>query len=777
MYKIHKPIRQSIPKSQTISSISEQTCSKPNRPFTLTLKTNDNYQLSMEKRNQSLPDSPVCEELKILKRKCASRAKDFTKFAEKRRSCSYFIGLNDDAENSGVLTKSFESLPAMNEQLSNVANDDGNFSDDSLESEYKNPPRRCISEYQINLNADTPVDPKNSLTLARKKLNESQESILSDASIEVFDCVQYENDRHSSASFFLSRKKMHGSRSQESILTDGTEDYQTFPLHENEDHRSTESILSDDSDSLVKSAPLEMLFDSHYKRKRQNSETYNANPNNQIENNKEGGNHNSQAPILRRSVFRSKSLQDTRLSSAKAPINYTEENFRPNQTCIYYEFNVDNTNEYHPTIHNPRSEIGRSHSLRIPKGPQSTLILDNFVPHKPPKPTRNLSRAQSLKNASRATWTRFNFDAQPRQLTELDRSLNNYGKDRAMDTTKKDVEELLKAGQEIETSMRVMNIGIVSTKMNNSDRLIVDKIERQFERFEKLGRDNKFPKTEELDIDSGFENQIPTKDTENYDSLEPNGTSSADVSTSDSQTHDLKHPTEKKHGNINTNIDIRITRAIEGTVKLLSKEFESLVRREQHFTCEKKSWRIQPKDHEYFTKMENDRGRDFSLKRQHRRSSGGDDSDCAMDKSVMESGSSTTGSSCTNSPKRVWPPASRCQLKWTNTFLPLNHSILPSKHHFATGIDYRQTESMSCNTLILNISMLLKIVCTKSARGFFFRSAVEHSYFMKISLIDRHNDIRRNYYTTRNNNLKNYYTLFVWLFFLSLFSMSTFIAI
>ena len=129
---------------------------------------------------------------------------------------------------------------------------------------------------------------------------------------------------------------MQAGRSQESILTDES-DYQMFPLQENVDHRSTESVLTDDSDSLVKSAPLEMLFDSHYKRKRQNSETYSGNPNNAIEQSNDIQDPANESTTCR-AVFRSKSLQDTRITKVNSESSYPEDTSRP-ATCIYYEFN------------------------------------------------------------------------------------------------------------------------------------------------------------------------------------------------------------------------------------------------------------------------------------------------------------------------------------------------------------------------------------------------------------------------------------------------------
>ncbi|XP_034935592.1 uncharacterized protein Wdr62 isoform X1 [Chelonus insularis] len=704
---LQEPDNKSLPKSKTMSSINDRPQLSTSRPLTLTLKKTEKYKLSVNKPNQSLPESPVSEELKALKEACKKNTNGFIKFAQKRRSCSYFIGLNDNPEEINNIAKSFESLPAMNEpamnELSDEGDGDGNFSDDSLESDYKNPPRRCVSEYQINL-SEANNENKSFLTYPRKKLNDSQESILSDASGEVFDC-QYDNDRHSSASFFLSRRKMQAAASQESVLTDATDDYQTFPLRENEDHRSTESILSDDSDSLVKSAPLEMLFDSHYRRKRQNSETYNGNPKNMIEKVEESKPINIPTPT--RAVFRSKSLQDTRLSAIKNGINYTEENFRPNRT-IYYEFNVDDSKDYSSKLRSSQRPDGtRSNSL---KEPHSMLILDNFVPHKPPKPKRNFSRTQSMRNRTRPAWNKYNVDIQPRQASELNtkysnkESLAHENQSKQATIEKSDIKSIENCSLNISKHYESLNnqeMNKISTQYpeasknvdntnklmnndynnrNNSNISGINKIACQELKIE-------VSRIEDVDADSGFENQVPTKDTfEAYDSLEPNGTSSCDVSTSDSQTQDSNKDAEKKFDALNSTVDIRISRAIEGTVKLLSKEFENLVRREQQYlVTERHAWRAGKDPNQNFSRQDIERYSIMNIRREMRPSSGGEDSDCAMDKSLMESGSSTPGSSCANSPKRIWPPASRCQLKWTKTLPTISQDVLPSKHHFAVS--------------------------------------------------------------------------------------------
>ncbi|XP_057331618.1 uncharacterized protein LOC130671623 isoform X3 [Microplitis mediator] len=681
-----------LPKSRTTSCINERAKLTVSRPLTLTLEKTEKFKLSVNKCNKSLPESPVCEELKAVKESWKKETNKFMTFAQKQRSCSYFIGLNDKSEDIDNLAKSFESLPAMNEPLSDNDDDDnnenGNFSDDSLESDIKNPPRRCVSEYQINLNTEINNENKNYLNYLKKNFGDSQESILSDASGEIFDC-QYDNDRHSSASFFLSRRKIQTAQSQESVLTDITDDYQTFPLRENEDHRSTESILTDDSDSLVKSAPLEMLFDSHYKRKRQNSDTYNANPKNKIENTEFEKPLNTNIPT--RAVFRSKSLQDTRLSAIKSPISYTEENFRPNQTCIYYEFNIDDKKEYCSKVRSsPRFDGTRSNSL---KEPHSMLIFDNFVPHKPPKPKRNFPRTQSMRNRSRPAWNKYNFENQSSQVINTN-SKSTYS-DKEDAEFKKNTNDL-----KLEESTSLILLS-PTNKITNHNLLKCAEPKNNISIVENLSNDsNKTKKNnkqttklaencwhEELDVDSGFENHIPTKDTfETYDSLEPNGTSSYEASTSDSQIQDTNREEEKNYDN--STVD-RISRAIEGTVKLLSKEFENLVKREQQqLIKEKQVWQTHRSNSTgNFLELQSEKDKNSIFKKETRPSSGGEDSDCTVDKSLVESGSSTPGSSCTNSPKRIWPPASRCQLKWIKALPTISQDILPSKQHLSDEIE------------------------------------------------------------------------------------------
>ncbi|XP_023288877.1 mitogen-activated protein kinase-binding protein 1 isoform X2 [Orussus abietinus] len=728
--KFEVPNQNHLPKSLTTPCINEKTKPALARPITLTLKKTEKYKLSLNKANQSLPESPVCEELKALKEQCKKNVSRFARFAQKRRSCSYFIGLDDNEEEIENITKSFESLPVMNERniekLGQMSDEEeegnGNFSDDSLEGDFKNPPRRCVSDYQINIRMDSQTENKNYHnyhSLHKKIVTRSQESILSDASVESFskgsaeilDCTHYEHDRHSSASFFLSRRKMQAGRSQESILTDES-DYQMFPLQENADHRSTESVLTDDSDSLVKSAPLEMLFDSHYKRKRQNSETYNGNPNNAVDNNTLSHDQSSsENPDMGRAVFRSKSLQDTRLSEVKNSTNYTEDGAQP-KTRIYYEFNFEEKRDNRPEGNSASksNNASRSNSLKAPIEPQSMLILNDFVAHKPPKPKRNSARTQSMRNRARPAWNKCNTDSSSQQPSSLKHisATHMTGQNEidiarpaeGMSNTKKF--ERLAQSQNYppqDTDDRDAQEKFFSLQVGRQDKQtglqkeVIYTIEGN--KSDDGARIHEItagpPSFRERDLNC-FDTQIPTKDTsETYDSLEPNVTMSSDVQTIETQARNQFTLRDEQFDISDASVDIRITRAIEGTVKLLSKEFENLVRREQYLMKGKDLRLLHCQEsNENFAKLEAERDIKCSVfRREMRGHSGGEDSDCAdvstMDKSFMESGSSTPASSCTNSPKRLWPPASRCQsqLKWTKTLPTINQAILPSKHHYA----------------------------------------------------------------------------------------------
>ncbi|KAG5319785.1 MABP1 protein, partial [Acromyrmex heyeri] len=733
--KLEIPNENRLLKSPTMLCINEKAKTTLNRPLTLILKKTEKYKLSLNKANQSLPESPVCEESKLLKEQCKKNINRFARFAHKRGSCSYFIGLNDHEKDIESVAKSFESLPAMNERnmenfkeiIDNADEGSGNFSDDSLEGDFKNPPRRCVSDYQINVHMNDCRSYSNYENIQKKILTGSQESILSNASVESFskgsaeilDYNHYDYDRHSSASFFLSRRKMQEGRSQESILTDES-DYQMFPLRENADHQSTESVLTDDSDSLVKSAPLEMLFDSHYKRKRQNSETYSGNPNNIVETITDNAQSSPNKNTLYRAVFRSKSLQDTRVNKARNNTNFAEDNASL-KTHVYCEFNFDNEhkNNVDTTICNGSETISHNNSLKVPTKLESMMILNDFVAHKPPKPKRNSSRTQSMRNRARPTWK---YIDTPPSSPALKSDSDNYLAP-SMSSTYDITQDDMKIKQDsidskvMQQFLHSANCTLQSDNNKKSgnefyslqtctDKNDISQDEQIYVRNDSscLTKNHHIKKIHESRKElctsydkeqiNLFEN-VPTKNIyETYDSLEPSEVS-CDLQREELSFDSSNLQSTNEHiNNLDASVNFKITRAIEGTVKLLSKEFENLMRQKQYLTKEKYLQLTHGQEtSKNFAKLEAERdGRFYTIKRNNvRLHSCGEDSDCAdvsaMDRSLMESGSSTSASSCTNSPKRMWPPASRCSshAKWTKTLPTIDQTILSTKHPYAVG--------------------------------------------------------------------------------------------
>lgn len=369
------------------------------------------------------------------------------------------------------------------------------------------------------------------------------------------------------------------------------------------------------------------------------------------------------------------------------------------------------------------------------------MFLNDFVAHKPPKPKRNSSRTQSMRNRTRPSWkcidtssssppvarttvdsvdshqtlpsadptwnlercraTRSDPGAKPdpsnpEAIERFLRSTVHYPIERSSDDDKdgRDKFYSLQPQHRVDKNVNLQD----ETTYGNDDRSCLTKSrcpsgayvhDTYEERKVAVGKEQRA---------RCFENEIPTKDTgETYDSLEPNGTTtSCDLlRTTELQATDSNlRSTNDRIANLDASVDVRITRAIAGTVKLLSKEFESLVRREQYLMKEKCSRLAHCQEtNENFAKLEAERdGRCCAIKRDNARlQSGGEDSDCAdvsaLDRSLMESGSSTSASSCTNSPKRMWPPASRCQshMRWTKTLPTIDQAILPTKHPY-TGI-------------------------------------------------------------------------------------------
>nr|CAD7427073.1 unnamed protein product [Timema monikensis] len=250
--------------------------------------------------NQSLPESPVYENV------CSSSKhfKNITELESKanrahsgqqNRSCSYFINLNENVNTQDINSttcinksiKSSESLPlnlietnySSKENLLNSCGDEDNvfdnFSSDSLEEPTEFialTPRRCTSDYQLSsYDLDTSeyewrsASATDSHTERKKYIFHSQENLLSIKNsrlkYKIKDILEfypnYEQDRHRSASFLLSSNniKMTPCLSQDSILTTENE-YHLSSCHQNESKlymdknkdscKSTESFLESD---------------------------------------------------------------------------------------------------------------------------------------------------------------------------------------------------------------------------------------------------------------------------------------------------------------------------------------------------------------------------------------------------------------------------------------------------------------------------------------------------------------------------------------------------
>ncbi|XP_049840811.1 uncharacterized protein LOC126285454 isoform X4 [Schistocerca gregaria] len=285
-------------------------CSPSKRPVFLNLTSNIGTSKLRQGRavkpssvNYSLPESPVCDELNsptalfqnLTDSESAAR---HSKLLQTRRSCSYFIDLNTLSDKDQefkkdakvVAAKSSESLPATigqtnassSENLLDSCDEEddgaGNFSSDSLEepSEFSSrTPRRCVSDYQIftkphrqymERRLSSAADRHKGLTSC------SQESILSDtsgqlsSSGDILEMCEEEQDRHSSASFFLSlrhgtsqesilgedctqpRYRRDSCRSTEGILETGDFHHRELQARHRDSCQSTESVLTDDSD-------------------------------------------------------------------------------------------------------------------------------------------------------------------------------------------------------------------------------------------------------------------------------------------------------------------------------------------------------------------------------------------------------------------------------------------------------------------------------------------------------------------------------------------------
>ncbi|KAJ4439276.1 hypothetical protein ANN_07396, partial [Periplaneta americana] len=364
--------------------------------------------------NQSLPESPVCEDLNSptgLFQNLTDTESNIksSRFGQQRRSCSYFIDLNTltdneqefQSKNTKNVAKSSESLPATlgrtniasseENLLDSCDEEDGNgdFSSDSLEepSEFSNrTPRRCISDYQIFTRPPELVGfefERRSASAAGRQCKRnreafhSQESILSNTSGQLSSCnnsgdilemcSNYEQDRHSSASFFLSlrRRNTNACRSQESILTDES-DYQrdrdrhrdscrstesilesdyhfsmqrgNLAEYENARHRdscqSTESILTDDSDCQVFTSCKELevknrLFPSTGNTSKPKSETPSTGREKALSEKEVKVETDTPKENTHRPIFRTRSLQDTCTELSTTEVSPSASNSRP----------------------------------------------------------------------------------------------------------------------------------------------------------------------------------------------------------------------------------------------------------------------------------------------------------------------------------------------------------------------------------------------------------------------------------------------------------------
>lgn len=248
--------------------------------------------------NLSLPHSPVCEE-EFSSIGCKSEK------SKKRYSCSFYIDFNENPSVDNSVAK--ETV---------VRDDDRDYSSDSLDDEkeeYASPKmrrRRCISEYQLSWRECSRDYQKNAEEEAMRSYwnssltdinrSHSEENILNDDA----DSLQDNSDRHSSASFFLRKRKAFNS--SESILTDESE-YQ-FLFSNKEVFRSTESILTDASDSNLNSVSDDMNL---------TEET-------------------TWSQVTKKPVLRTRSLQDTQPSASGGELTryfVTQKEMNQNRSC------------------------------------------------------------------------------------------------------------------------------------------------------------------------------------------------------------------------------------------------------------------------------------------------------------------------------------------------------------------------------------------------------------------------------------------------------------
>lgn len=240
-----------VPSTYTIGDTSSLKIERPRR-LKIPEKSSSKFKL-----HKSLPVSPVSEECRFSDFAQLSQPSATIK-TEPRRSFSYFVDLNSKLTTEEGLRQVCSDIQKFSQEFSALSpeskdvslpgetgkddDEDGNFSSDSLEecsftsTRYKkskkySPPRRCYSNNEIY-----------------NQTTSYEESF-------VHDPIPKSN-----TSFYLNPSNRN---SRESILSD---DYQNDDYNRAKSYcNSLESVLSDDSE--CKSAPLEVLFVAHRKKK------------------------------------------------------------------------------------------------------------------------------------------------------------------------------------------------------------------------------------------------------------------------------------------------------------------------------------------------------------------------------------------------------------------------------------------------------------------------------------------------------------------------------
>lgn len=207
------------------------------RPHMLNVSSNVKH-IQLKNINMSLPQSPVCEK-EFVPMNCTDHRKE-----------KYLTGFYINFDNRQSQSNNTEWLG------------EEHYSSDSLDEdqEFSSPKmyrRRCVSEYQLSWkdSNERKADKEEVMrsywnpSLTDINRSHSEENILND------DRDSQDNiDRHSSASFFLRKRKAFNS--SESILTDESEYQFLFSTHDQ--FRSTESVLTDISDSNLNSQSDDM---------------------------------------------------------------------------------------------------------------------------------------------------------------------------------------------------------------------------------------------------------------------------------------------------------------------------------------------------------------------------------------------------------------------------------------------------------------------------------------------------------------------------------------